>query len=477
MGQAIHYCYRCSTQLRHSHFEQGKAYRIDSRVCCAACAPDAVRSLPPDLVQLLLSQIAAKEKRSSSARPPASRPASPPPSRISSLQFKLLIGAAVAVLCGVVATVVLLSGGSATPPSDRALSSEKPAVAPQGGPQRIALKKAQDYARAHPDDLFGQLQAYEDLTLLGDKGEAGAEARKAAQALRVRGKDAIERGLASLQSEIAGALGREAFGTALDFLEAARGRMGWPEWKLALDKVTRDLQDRIQALYGPLKTKAAEAKEKGNVTEMNSVVARVQGWGVARFSRDLNEALSKVSAPPTRVLIDDGEKDSAAALRYIGGEEFPGARGSLNPDRSVAHGGTCSYKLHGDFSGGGVYVGFWFDIIELKNRDFKEVRLWVKTSTVARVDVRFADDSGQMHQKSGGILLARTDEWQELVLRVQDVVGGQHWDGANDGKWHGSPKGFGLNISKEGFVAPGSPQGTLWIDDVEGVPAFPKRDQ
>src|SRR6185295_5544003 len=115
MGQAILYCYRCSTQLRNSHFEQGKAYRIDSRVCCTACAPEAVRSLPPDLVQLLLTQIAAKEKRSSSsspgARPPASRPAAPPPSRISSPQFKILMGAAGAALCGVVAAVVLLSGG------------------------------------------------------------------------------------------------------------------------------------------------------------------------------------------------------------------------------------------------------------------------------------------------------------------------------------------------------------------------------
>jgi hypothetical protein len=39
MGSAISDCYRCSTRLRNAHFEQGKAYGIDARVCCAACAP------------------------------------------------------------------------------------------------------------------------------------------------------------------------------------------------------------------------------------------------------------------------------------------------------------------------------------------------------------------------------------------------------------------------------------------------------
>src|SRR5882672_3987106 len=65
MGQAISYCFRCSTQLRDVQFEQGKAYRLDSWVVCAACAPEAVRSLPPESVQKLLDAIAGKKPASS----------------------------------------------------------------------------------------------------------------------------------------------------------------------------------------------------------------------------------------------------------------------------------------------------------------------------------------------------------------------------------------------------------------------------
>src|SRR4029453_17156153 len=74
MGQAILYCYRCSTQLREVHFEQGKAYRIDSWVCCAACAPEAVKSLPPDRAMSLLKAMVGPEKKPQpAAAPPGTR--------------------------------------------------------------------------------------------------------------------------------------------------------------------------------------------------------------------------------------------------------------------------------------------------------------------------------------------------------------------------------------------------------------------
>ena len=49
---------------------------------------------------------------------------------------------------------------------------------------------------------------------------------------------------------------------------------------------------------------------------------------------------------------------------------------------------------------------------------------------------------------------------QEVVVKISDAVGGEHWGGANDGKWHKSIKGFGLNVGRDGKV------GTVWIDDV-----------
>src|SRR4030042_4351945 len=166
------------------------------------------------------------------------------------------------------------------------------------------------------------------------------------------------------------------------------------------------------------------------------------------------------SAPP-RLLLDDFE-NAPEGWTYIAGWEFPGAKGGLALDTTTAHSGKRSYKLQADFSGGGAYVGTWRDLESLGGRDFKEIRVWVKAVNVTRIGVRITDSSDQCHQKNGGVPLAATREWQKIVLKVSDLVGGEHWGGANDGKWHGPAKGFGLNIGKDSFAS-GRPQGAITL--------------
>jgi len=167
------------------------------------------------------------------------------------------------------------------------------------------------------------------------------------------------------------------------------------------------------------------------------------------------------SAAGSRIPLDEFEKDTQG-WAFIGGEEFPGAKGSLTLDSTVAHRGSGSCKLSADFSAGGAYVGTWRDLTPLKGQELSEIRLWVKSNGATRLGIRLADSSEQCHQSS--LALKPTSEWQELVLRIRDLVGGEHWGGANDGRWHGPAKGFGLNVDKVG-----SSQKTLWIDDVEGI--------
>ncbi len=153
---------------------------------------------------------------------------------------------------------------------------------------------------------------------------------------------------------------------------------------------------------------------------------------------------------------------------YIDGREFPGAKGSLTLDAAEAHGGKRSYKLQADFAGGGAYVGVWRDLASLQGRDVNALRLWVKAVNVTSLGVRINDDTDQCHQTKG-VKLAATADWQQVVLKISDLVGGEHWGGANDGKWHGPIKAFGLNIGKDSFAA-GASQGSINIDDVEAVP-------
>src|ERR1051325_965331 len=73
MGQAILYCFKCSTQLREAHFEKGKAFRVDAWVTCSDCAPELAKTLPPNRVQVLLDLMAGKDKKAASVTPPPMR--------------------------------------------------------------------------------------------------------------------------------------------------------------------------------------------------------------------------------------------------------------------------------------------------------------------------------------------------------------------------------------------------------------------
>jgi hypothetical protein len=184
----------------------------------------------------------------------------------------------------------------------------------------------------------------------------------------------------------------------------------------------------------------------------------------------LSPAWGTPQGDPSRLLLDDFEKEPAG-WKFIGGEEFPGARGSLASDPTLSHAGKASYRLQADFTGGGAYIGTWRDLASLKGKDFKELRFWAKTSTITQLGVRLLDSSDQIHQSA--LPLAATPEWQEVVLSIAKLVGGEHWGGANDGKWHGPVKGFGLNIGKTSVAPAASGKGILWMDDLEALPGSP----
>lgn len=166
-----------------------------------------------------------------------------------------------------------------------------------------------------------------------------------------------------------------------------------------------------------------------------------------------------------RVLVDDFE-DGKSGWVWVGGWEFPGAAGGYSIDPTAGRDGKAAGKFVADFTAGGVYVGGWRDLARLPSRSFKEIRLWVKGPTLTGLGIRLADSSDQLHQSH--ITVTPSPEWQEIVLVISKLAGGEHWGGANDGVWHGPIKGFGINIGKDSFAA-GGKKGDVWIDDVEGI--------
>jgi hypothetical protein len=174
------------------------------------------------------------------------------------------------------------------------------------------------------------------------------------------------------------------------------------------------------------------------------------------------------------VLPFDDFEGEPRGWKFIGGDEFPGAKGTLRPDTRLSHGGKVSFKLDADFRGGGAYVGTWKDL-EPGLPDIAEFRLWVRTRNLDRLGVRIVDDTGQCHQKAVALPGGAGEGWREVILKVRDLTGGEHWGGANDGHWHGPPKGLGFNIGKDSLDGNAKGRATLWIDDLSALPVPPDK--
>ncbi|MDB5331703.1 MAG: hypothetical protein JWP03_2854 [Phycisphaerales bacterium] len=140
--------------------------------------------------------------------------------------------------------------------------------------------------------------------------------------------------------------------------------------------------------------------------------------------------------------ITEGEHD----WRFTRGEEFPGAKGTLTVVKDEpAHGKTC-LKLAGDFTRGGAYVAGLKDLKDLNVKDVTVIRLQVKSENAASIGIQLVDGSGQTHQRKG-VPITADGKWHDLTIKPAEIAGGEHWGGAQDGKWHGPPALLGISLS------------------------------
>jgi hypothetical protein len=305
MGQAILYCFRCSTQLREVQFEQGKAYRIDHWVCCDKCAPEAIKSLPPDRAKVLQSLITTPKQKSSATIPALTSSSRAMPPVASSPRIEPVKPRNPWILVGIVGVLVVVFAlaflfrdekkpveTEITPPS----TTVKPP--PKDSAAQLALKDAQQFAREHPDDLDGQLKRYGDLGLISDKTAAGSEARKAVEALRAREQEMADRLAKALEAELEAPLKREEYGAVLRSLDSAKSRMGGARWTFLLEKRDGEVRARMRKQFDALRTQAADAKKAGKKSGVQDLTERVRGWGLTSLSSEWDAALAAVPEPP-----------------------------------------------------------------------------------------------------------------------------------------------------------------------------------
>src|SRR3954468_25078561 len=66
MGREIVYCWKCSTRLQGSDFENRRAYRVGDKVSCADCVEELVAELPAEEQEAILNGPPAPTPRSGS---------------------------------------------------------------------------------------------------------------------------------------------------------------------------------------------------------------------------------------------------------------------------------------------------------------------------------------------------------------------------------------------------------------------------
>ncbi len=165
--------------------------------------------------------------------------------------------------------------------------------------------------------------------------------------------------------------------------------------------------------------------------------------------------------------IAEGEHD----WRFSRGEEFKGAAGSLTVVKDQPFKGQACLKLAGDFTAGGAYVAAIRDLETLGDaKDVASFHLRVKSDNAAVVGVQLVDGTGQTHQQSN-LPIAADGEWHDLVLKPVQVAGGEHWGGAQDGKWHGPPKQLVISLSDKSDAKAKRP--VVYIADVSADALLP----
>lgn len=192
----------------------------------------------------------------------------------------------------------------------------------------------------------------------------------------------------------------------------------------------------------------------------------------------LSMALPSTRADDAVVLLDPAKPN--LGWWFNDGREFPGAKGGVEKDADVQHGGAPTLKLTGDFTQGGIYVSADGRIPDI---DVRELSFWIKNLEADRLTLRVIEASGRCHQFT--LQAKPSPDWQQITLplhayferqgradAVEGVLKYEAWGGGaksfkNDGAWKGPGTAVSIilsNPNKEAVVR------TLWIGGVTLIP-------
>ncbi|HMP76988.1 MAG TPA: sugar-binding protein [Kiritimatiellia bacterium] len=145
------------------------------------------------------------------------------------------------------------------------------------------------------------------------------------------------------------------------------------------------------------------------------------------------------------VALDEFLREGEVDWEFGQGSDFKGKQGAL---AMVTEDGAPAYRVEADFNPGGAYVVIKKSLRHLGVQDTTAFRFRMKSAGARVFNVRLTDSTGQAHQRKRRPLPA-DGGWHEVVIRPDEIVGVEHWGGANDGRWHGPAHEIALTLTRE----------------------------
>lgn len=297
MGQEILYCFKCQERITTADLDSANALRFGTRSACKKCVPDLIASLSPKEQQELVARVQTPERRTGSGLTPRVRPAQTTRRRTqaSPVPWWVLAGAGVAAV--VVAGVIVASSGSPDP--NREIVAKPPAPRPpEESPRERSAREALAKAKAVPSsNREGQIAAFAEAMKATGGTSYHREAKEMHEGLLDLRRKALVRELSAVEERARATVQKEEFGAAISIYEAIRPLHPGADWRSLVDAKVDEVRRTVDAAYGPLQEKAAQAKATGSEDEVKAIRDRVVRWGLAEKTAALDAHLQSIAAP------------------------------------------------------------------------------------------------------------------------------------------------------------------------------------
>jgi hypothetical protein len=155
------------------------------------------------------------------------------------------------------------------------------------------LRSAREYALTHPEDVDGQLEAWQKAAARAQGTPYGPEVTRERDSALIRGRTALARDLAVLDRDLEEEKGTLHYGAMKQLLAQSRARHSFGEWAAEIGTRERDLDRLIARNFADMKDRMVAAKARGDLRALEACRGNVvRQWNLPALEQELEKAVT-----------------------------------------------------------------------------------------------------------------------------------------------------------------------------------------